>query len=163
MNVALKMFKRYEQQAQYDEQMSKLKNKATTETDIPAAVQEVEITSPSLVHESPVVKREQSDIAKNPCEYYNGDNRGTYCWSQTIQDVDVLVTVPPDILKSKQLAVIIESTSLKIEIFNNGAQKQLLEQQFPFKVAKNECFWSLVPSEHIHVNYFINIFRYGLF
>lgn len=165
--VVQRMFQRYERQARYEEQAAVLKNVATTEDNIPVACEEVELTAESV---GPHV---QSDIPicvsalgskkekkTNHGEFYNGDDRGNYRWSQTIHDIDLILEVPDNIKKAKQLQVKIEPEHLKVEHVIDGTSVVLIDHFFPHKVAVDECLWSLVPSEHIQV--FINSKRHML-
>jgi len=138
-----KLYSRYEQQARYDEKALVLKNMATSEDDVPPAEEEVIITSD--LSEVAISKYEKYDN-------YNGDDRGAYRWSQTLQDADVMIVVPAEILKAKQLVVNIEPTRLKVETNHDGVKNVLLEKTFPFKILKNESIWSLVPGEYVQVN-----------
>lgn len=139
------MYFRYEQQTREDEKVLLLRNVVTSEVDVPAAEEEVVVGS--FVTEPDPSKIEKFETLVNPGDHYNGDDRGTYRWSQTLRDIDVLVIVPPEILKSKQLSVKIESAKLKVE----ADDKLLLEKTFPYKISKNDSIWSLIPGKYIQV------------
>ena len=139
------MYFRYEQQTRADEKALLLRNVVTSEVDIPAAEEEVVVGSTISVPDTS--KKSKPESSSNPGDHYNGDDRGTYRWSQTLQDIDLLVIMPPDILKSKQLSINIEPTKLKVEANN----KLLLEKLFPYKVSKTESLWSLIPGNYVQV------------
>jgi len=144
--VVKKMYFRYEQQTRADEKALLLRNVVTSEVDIPAAEEEVVVGSTISVPDTS--KKSKPESSSNPGDHYNGDDRGTYRWSQTLQDIDLLVIMPPDILKSKQLSINIEPTKLKVEANN----KLLLEKLFPYKVSKTESLWSLIPGNYVQIN-----------
>jgi len=140
------MYFRYEQQTREDEKALLLQNVVTSEVDVPAVEEEVVIGSTGS--DIKIKTGSRSENTANPGDHYNGDDRGAYRWSQTLQDVDVVVMVPPKILKSKQLSVNIKPTQLKIEADN----ELLLEKVFPYTVSKNDSIWSLIPGEYIQIN-----------
>lgn len=137
-----------------EEQAALLGNVATTHDSIPAASQEVELIAENVKPEDskPKAKPLPTTKKENIGDHYNGDDRGSYKWSQSICDVDLAVLVTSQLQKAKQLKVKIEPLHLKIEHCSDDAWQILIDQSFPHKVAVDECIWSLVPGEHIQVN-----------
>lgn len=154
--VVQKMFQRYENQTRYEEQAAKLGNFATSDSKIPTAHQEVEVTSEDF-SDSRGSKTQQDVDERNKkqdkdgSEIHNGDDRGSYRWTQTIHDVDVLIPVSKEIVKAKQLKVKINPYHLKVETVHQNGNKILVDQTFPHRVASDESLWSLVAGEHVQV------------
>ena len=152
--VVQKMFQRYEKQTRYEEQAAKLQNIATSDSNIPSAIQEVVVSNEAGISGKSEIMpcTAKTNEGKDISEVYNGDDRGTHRWSQTVQDIDVFIPVPKDIQKAKQLKVKIDPLHLKVEMLQHDASHILIDQDFPHKVTSDECIWSLVVGEHIQVN-----------
>ena len=153
-SVVQKTFERYERQTLYDEQLKSLNNVATSDSNVPAAVEEVEVQGekkePGITATAHLRKIDRS-------ETYNGDDRGDYRWCQTLKDLDVRCNVVPTVCKAVQVKVNVESHHLKISANVEGDWCTLIDHSFPHKVNRNDCIWSLVPGDHIHVWIFKNI------
>ncbi len=154
--VTLRMFQRYEKQARYEEQAAILKNVASTDDSIPPACQEVELSTTSSVESHPVeivnppITLKEKQLT-NVGDHFNGDDRGDYRWSQSIRDIDLLVNVPKEIQKAKQLRVKIDPHHLKIENQSNEEWRSIIDHSFPHKISVADSVWSLHPGELIQV------------
>jgi len=93
---------------------------------------------------------EKAYVANAEC--YNGATRDNYSWSQTITDVDVRIKVPSHIRKGKQVNVNISRKHLKAVILDGDETDTCIDEDLSWEVHKDDCFWSLVPGEHIHIN-----------
>ena len=146
--------KRYEKQARLEEQAALLGNVATTDDSVPAACEEVELVAENVTPQVPTCRPRPSLMKEkkdNLGDHYNGDDRGSYKWSQSIRDVDLILLVPQDIQRAKQVKVKIEPLHLKIEHLAEESWNVLVDQDFSHRVSVDECIWSLVPGEHIQV------------
>ncbi|KAG9435587.1 nudC domain-containing protein 3 isoform X1 [Apis mellifera carnica] len=96
---------------------------------------------------------------------YNGAVRENYTWSQTINDIDVLIKLPNCIRTAKDLRIHINSKDIKIEARTSRVeQNQEIEEcryfvwttifkgELCFKIRKDESMWSIVPGQHINIH-----------
>ncbi|XP_055376974.1 nudC domain-containing protein 3-like [Condylostylus longicornis] len=74
-------------------------------------------------------------------EFHNGAKFNNYCWSQTINDIEIHVILPSDITSSKDLKITIKSD--EIVIFNKQSNKIILEGKFYGKCKNNDAVWSM--------------------
>lgn len=119
---------------------------ATADENIPAAIEEVVIG----VYSEEVGQVEPDSVSSS--EHYNGDSNEHYSWSQSIDDIDVRINVYPEVQRGKQVKVQIDSQALSVSVAKGEDWVTLVEDTFPFRVNKQECLWSLIPGEHVHVS-----------
>lgn len=108
---------------------------------------------------------EQKTFQSRP-ETYNGAERDLYSWTQTITDIDVRVKViphalhdpftlrlqiPSTIKKGKEVKVTFAKQHIKIDLLEPTGAKTLIDSDLPWPIRSEECTWSLVPGDHIHV------------
>lgn len=123
----------------------------------PPVVQEIEIDSCT----------ESTDVNPPPAESlktdhmsdsYNGAIRDNYVWTQTLNDLDVLVKIPEHIKTSKDtIKVNISSDEIKIDVkpLNSSADCEwhnIFNGKLSFKIRKDESIWSIEPGKHINVH-----------
>lgn len=156
--VVQKLFQRYENQIHYEKQAAILGNMASNESDVPSACQEIvlgveaDTTEPFKVETNSAAWRKiEENQEKDVREMYNGDDRGTYRWSQTIGDIDVFIPVTKDIQKAKQVNVKIDPLHLWVATVGHDGSFVLIDQTFPHRVIPDECLWSL-DGEYVQVN-----------
>lgn len=70
-----------------------------------------------------------------------------YKWTQTIQEVDISVPVPPG-TRARDLVVEIKSTSIKVGL---KGQEPIMEGTFPKRVTTDECTWSLEDQKSVSI------------
>ncbi|KAI9561864.1 hypothetical protein GHT06_012826 [Daphnia sinensis] len=157
-DIVQKLFERYENQTQYEKQAALLGNMASSDSDVPSACQEivlgVETDTPEPLKvktQSAALRKMEENQEKNAREMYNGDDRGTYRWSQTIGDIDVYIPVTKDIQKAKQVNVKIDPLRLQVATVGHNGSFVLIDQTFPHKVKPDECLWSL-DGEYVQVS-----------
>lgn len=85
----------------------------------------------------------KSTIAEffQPNEYYNGAKFDTYCWSQTINDLEIHVRLPKHIKSSRNLNIRISSDFIKIQDKVSG--NIILEGKMHSKCKYNDAVWSI--------------------
>ncbi|XP_032689674.1 nudC domain-containing protein 3 isoform X2 [Odontomachus brunneus] len=88
---------------------------------------------------------------------YNGAIRDNYIWTQTLDDLDVLVKIPEHIKTPKQTRVNINSDEIKIDIKPCSAMKDsewdnIFNSKLSFKVRRDESVWSIVSGKHISIH-----------
>ncbi|XP_071105880.1 nudC domain-containing protein 3-like [Haliotis cracherodii] len=99
-----------------------------------------------------VTSKEQQAFQDNPMSY-NGAVREKYVWSQSITDADIRIFVPPYIKKGKQVEVTIEKRHLRVCYRDDkNVSQTVVDGNLTWDVNKEECMWSLVPAEHVHVS-----------
>ncbi|KAK3089970.1 hypothetical protein FSP39_008118 [Pinctada imbricata] len=102
--------------------------------------------------DNPELTRLQQQYQANP-ESYNGAIRDNYAWSQSITDVDVYAQVPKYITKGKEVKVTIERKHLTVSHkTDTGGWKEVINEDLTWDINKEESMWSLVPSQHVHIN-----------
>ncbi|KAK4003488.1 hypothetical protein OUZ56_005249 [Daphnia magna] len=113
---------------------------------------EADTTEPFKVETNSAAWRKiEENQEKDVREMYNGDDRGTYRWSQTIGDIDVFIPVTKDIQKAKQVNVKIDPLHLWVATVGHDGSFVLIDQTFPHRVIPDECLWSL-DGEYVQVN-----------
>ncbi|KZC08332.1 NudC domain-containing protein 3 [Dufourea novaeangliae] len=133
-----------------------------------------EETGPQVVQEIEVETSTENEISDRPVkpvekdrssDSYNGAVRDNYTWSQTINNLDVLVKLPSCIKTSKDLKVHLNSKQIKIEARTSTlAQCQEVEDhssewtiifmgEFSFKVKNAESVWTIVPGGHVSIHF----------
>ncbi|KAF2367549.1 CS domain [Trinorchestia longiramus] len=75
-------------------------------------------------------------------------SQGVYTWSQTMEDVDIQVAVPPQIIKGKQLSVEIKDSSVHVALKSSG-DAVLLHGTLRQSVDSTESLWDLAPGRHV--------------
>lgn len=123
----------------------------------PPVVQEIEIDSCT----------ESTDVNPPPAESlkidhvsdsYNGAIRDNYVWTQTLNDLDVLVKIPEHIKTSKDMIKVnINSDEIKIDVkpLNSSANCEwdnIFDGRLSFKIRKDESVWSIEPGKHINIH-----------
>ncbi|CAL4067960.1 unnamed protein product [Meganyctiphanes norvegica] len=100
--------------------------------------------------------RSDNNVEKKSAAYFdssNGADRGSYAWTQTIDDIEVRIPVPKKVERGKQVKVLIKSSSLEVRIME-GASDWVTHitgnLHYPIKV--EESLWSLSPKQHILIN-----------
>ncbi|CAF1077526.1 unnamed protein product [Rotaria sp. Silwood1] len=94
---------------------------------------------------------EQKKFQARP-ETYNGADRDLYCWTQTINDIDVRVKIPKHIKKGKDIKVNLTKQHIKIDIIESNEIKTLIDSDLPWTIRAEDSTWSLVPGEYIHIS-----------
>lgn len=123
---------------------------------VPPAVQEIEIDSCSEstnINPPPA----QSFKTDNVSDSYNGAVRDNYIWTQTLNDLDVLVKIPEHVKISKDtIRVNISSDEVKIDVkpLNSSTDSKwdnIFNGKLSFKIRKDESIWSIEAGKHINV------------
>lgn len=124
-------------------------------THVPPVVQEIEIDSCSKLDN---INRHsvQSFMTDHTSDSYNGAVRENYIWTQTLNDLDVLVKVPEHVKTSKNIRVNISSDEIKIDAKTSSSSEDstwdnIFSGKLSFKIRKDESMWSLVSGKHINV------------
>ncbi|XP_013199826.1 nudC domain-containing protein 3 [Amyelois transitella] len=89
---------------------------------------------PSQSYVPPVIPTQKNS------ETYNGAERETYCWAQTIMDLDITVRLPPEIKSSKDLKVTINAGDICVARRNGDV---IIKDTLPYKIKAIESFWSI--------------------
>uniref|UniRef100_T1JKP9 CS domain-containing protein n=1 Tax=Strigamia maritima TaxID=126957 RepID=T1JKP9_STRMM len=172
--IAINAFRKYEKLAAEKEKSTR---GFLSDVSKPAEIEEIESTdetSPNLdiqppshkpvTSEPPIAEeeeeldddakklKEEQKLYQDNSESYNGAIRDTYTWSQNIQEVDVHVQVPDDIIRGKQVKVDFSHTHLSVGIIENNENKILMEGDLSWKVNVENSCWTLRPGQAVHVN-----------
>uniref|UniRef100_UPI00398F094E nudC domain-containing protein 3 n=1 Tax=Pristiophorus japonicus TaxID=55135 RepID=UPI00398F094E len=103
---------------------------------------------------APPVKREHFEPKK--CEEnsdsYNGAVRDNYTWSQDYTDLEVKVPVPKVIVKGRQVSVDIQSSRLRVAVFEGGSERVIIDGKLTHKINTENSMWSLEPGRCILIN-----------
>lgn len=120
----------------------------------PPVAQEIEINS---CNESDnTFLPEESFKTDYTSDSYNGAIRENYVWTQTLDDLDVLIKIPEHIKTPKQTKVNISSDEIKIDVKRFDSTKDsewdnIFNGKLSFKVRRDESIWSIVSGKHISV------------
>ncbi|KAL5018936.1 hypothetical protein ScPMuIL_004658 [Solemya velum] len=102
--------------------------------------------------EDPEITKQQRVFQENP-ESYNGAIRDNYSWSQSITDLDIRVNVPKHIKKGRDVKVDIGRKTLSVSYKSAEGWEQVVSGDLCWEIHKEDCIWSLVPGEHVHINF----------
>ncbi|XP_014484855.1 PREDICTED: nudC domain-containing protein 3, partial [Dinoponera quadriceps] len=122
----------------------------------PPVAQEIEISScnepdTTNVHSMPSLKTDHTS------DSYNGAVRENYVWTQTLDDLDVLIKIPEHVKTSKQTRVNISSDEIKIDVkpfdsMEDSVWNNIFDGKLSFKVRRDESVWSIVSGKHISIH-----------
>ncbi|XP_070164072.1 nudC domain-containing protein 3 isoform X2 [Polyergus mexicanus] len=124
---------------------------------VPPAVQEIEIDSCSE-STSINLSSAQSFKTDNVSDSYNGAIRDNYIWTQTLNDLDVLINIPKHVKISKDtIRVNISSDEVKIDVKSlnsstNFKWDNIFNGKLSFKIRKDESIWSIEAGKHINIH-----------
>ncbi|XP_054284378.1 nudC domain-containing protein 3-like [Macrosteles quadrilineatus] len=84
---------------------------------------------------------------------YNGADRGSYRWSQTLTEVDIKVPVPNWLTSSKGVTVEVGSTRVTVSCRDHeGRMNTLVEGELNYKHLREESIWTLTPGKHVTIH-----------
>uniref|UniRef100_A0A1B6CE11 CS domain-containing protein n=1 Tax=Clastoptera arizonana TaxID=38151 RepID=A0A1B6CE11_9HEMI len=120
-------------------------------------VEEVEVETTPFTEESVGTQFSTSSIKKETNntsnDIYNGADRGNYKWSQTIQDIDIMVPIKPYVCKGSDVKVNVQSQKLCVQTREQDSSWQcLLEGELTHSNKKDDSLWSLFPGKHIMIH-----------
>lgn len=96
--------------------------------------------------------KKKQEIFQANSSSYNGAIRDQYSWSQTIKDLDVQVKINSSVKSSKDVKIKIEKSSLHVASRDScGVWTDLIRDSLSWKIKPDECTWSLLPGDHIHI------------
>jgi len=85
--------------------------------------------------------------------------RENYIWTQTLNDLDVLVKIPEHIKASKDtIKINISSNEIKIEgkpSSEDTEWENIFSGKLSFKIRRDESIWSIEAGKHINVRSYI--------
>lgn len=128
----------------------------------PMAISEVEVETSQEITDCSKSKncsstqsdKDESRVASAYFDSSNGADRGTYAWTQSIDDIEVRVPVSKVVEKGKQVKVVLKSSSLEVKINDTGSSEWVTHVTgnllYPIKV--EDSLWSLSPKQHILIN-----------
>ncbi|KAL0101064.1 hypothetical protein PUN28_018731 [Cardiocondyla obscurior] len=123
---------------------------------IPTVAQEIEVESCDKTNN--IKTSAQILKTSHESDSYNGAVRENYIWTQTLNDLDVLVKVPENIKVSKDsIKVNITSTKLQIvgkpsDSSTNSKWDNIFDGKLSFKVRSGESTWSIEGRQiNIHL------------
>ncbi|XP_034942733.1 nudC domain-containing protein 3-like [Chelonus insularis] len=91
---------------------------------------------------------------------YNGASHDNFTWSQSINDLDVLVNIPDSLTSPGDLKVQISVKKIKVEIRKNLLEADVdtdewsvtFEGHLTFPIKLHESLWSLLPGKFVHIH-----------
>ena len=147
------------------------KNHKLSQADVPVAVQHEEVVSSSSSNLSRNLNLNKSEkispshkkleIAGDPV---NGADQGTYKWSQTTSDLEIIVLVDKLVLKGNLVKVACTKNSIKVSLsgksrtgnptfdslISNG--QVLVDGFLSNEIKPSEMIWNLMPGSHILIS-----------
>lgn len=130
---------------------------------IPPVAQEIEIDSCNKANNiKPSSIQSKIDHISDS---YNGAIRENYTWSQTLNDLDVIVKIPKHIKASKDtVKVDINSNEIKIDgkpsvSSTNSKWENIFNGKFSFKIRRDESIWSIEAGKQISVRSYKTTFN----
>jgi len=115
---------------------------------IPPVAQEIEIDS---CNESKNIKPSVEFKTDHISDSYNGAIRENYIWTQTLNDLDVLVKLPDHIKASKDtIKINISSNEIKIDGKLSSSEdtewENIFSGKLSFKIRRDESIWSYIEA-----------------
>uniref|UniRef100_A0A2C9KWC7 CS domain-containing protein n=1 Tax=Biomphalaria glabrata TaxID=6526 RepID=A0A2C9KWC7_BIOGL len=102
--------------------------------------------------EDPEQTRLRRELQANPLTY-NGAERESYYWSQTITEVDLRVKVPKHIGKGKQVKVELKKKHISVQIQETDSSwRDVVNNDISWEINTEESMWTLNPGEFVHIN-----------
>ncbi|XP_077479074.1 nudC domain-containing protein 3 [Stigmatopora argus] len=164
--MVLKTFKIFEK---FSEQNRELQKRRVEPAPVPAAIQELEVSSEQTSASSfdpipealPLADSGDSDRAALPAvsekpspkasasdsDSYNGAVHENYKWSQDYNDVEVRVFVPKEVVKGKQVNVTLSNNAVRVGVRVGAEERTLLDGNFAHKINMENSLWSLEPGK----------------
>ncbi|XP_077593557.1 nudC domain-containing protein 3 [Stigmatopora nigra] len=164
-----KTFKIFEK---FSEQNRELQKRRLEPAPVPAAIQELEVSSeqtsasPSDPVPEPLPLADSGDsdrallpaASENVCrpsqkasasdsDSYNGAVHENYKWSQDYNDVEVRVFVPEQVVKGKQVSVTLSNSAVRVGVQVGAEERTLLDGNFSHKINMENSLWSLEPGK----------------
>ncbi|CAL1542829.1 unnamed protein product [Lymnaea stagnalis] len=103
-------------------------------------------------NEDPEQARQRRALQANPLTY-NGAERDSYFWSQSITEADVRVKVQKSIVKGKQVKVDIKKKHITVKKQeDDGSWTDLVNNELTWEINSEESVWTLSPGEFVHIN-----------
>ena len=143
----------YKKHHEMEEQKIKLekeaKEKKESQPEEEAKVVEVTSESPaSKTPDNPVKEVKKTEINQKMVDIstYNGDTTDDYKWSQSHNEVEVQVDLPPG-TKAKQLNIVMRPKNLKIQI--KGEDKPLVDGELDNKIKPDDSFWTIEDGQRL--------------
>ena len=131
------------------------KNHKLSQADVPVAVQHEEVVSSSSSNLSKNVhpnKSEKKSPSPNKLETsgdpVNGADQGTYRWSQTTSDLEIIVPVDQLVLKGNLVKVACTKNSIKVAV----SGKSLVDGLLSNEIKPSDMIWNLMPGSHILIS-----------
>lgn len=124
---------------------------------VPPVAQEIEIDSCNKFNN---IKSSSTQSFKTDhmSDSYNGAVRENYVWTQTLNDLDVLVKIPEHINVSKDtIKVDISSTQIKIDGKSSTSSTDsewdnIFNGKLSFKIRRDESTWSIEAGKQISIH-----------
>jgi len=127
--------------------------------EIPVAFEKEIVTSTheDATHISPSeIMTENYEVNSNvsapifePSEFYNGACFSHYCWSQSINEIELSVMLPEHVRTPKHLRVTIDQMSVKVVDQSN--QVVILNESLARKWKASEAVWSVVAGKKLQI------------
>ncbi|NXE16471.1 NUDC3 protein, partial [Lophotis ruficrista] len=117
---------------------------------VPVAVEPLGAAAPAEPWPAELPTR-QEQFQTNP-DSYNGAVRENYAWSQDYSDLEIKVPVPKHIVKGKQVAVDISSSTIRVAVLEGSSQRVLMEGRLTHKINTESSLWSLEPGKCVLIN-----------
>lgn len=131
-------------------------DKVYKENEIPAVVEEIVACSEQVIEESSSESQLLNADSVDPdqgetfskSDSYNGATFESYCWSQTISDLDIVIKIPENVSK-KDIKVKILPNKISVKL----KDKFILEGELYKKCRASEAMWSLDKCKlNIHLD-----------
>ncbi|XP_058798845.1 nudC domain-containing protein 3 [Phymastichus coffea] len=145
----------------------------------PLAIEEIEVAGNEVIEASNEsldsansVRNENAkssaEASSRSSDSYNGASYENYKWSQTVNDLDVVVPIPAGARRSKDVRVELSADGLEVAVLREltdfkaeeerGLEKEdekwkiLVKGRFLFKIKRSESYWCLEPGKHINLH-----------
>lgn len=79
------------------------------------------------------------------------DGRLKYCWSQTHEELELLVPVEASVRRASQIRVFIRTHDLTILINSSGSWQHRLDGPLRHAIKPKASYWTLEPSNNLYV------------
>lgn len=126
------------------------KNYKLSQAGVPIAINEEEVGPVSESLQPPPSKTKVSPPSKVEIEndLVNGANQGSYQWSQTVTDLEIIVPVDKLVVKGSQIQV--GCTKNSIKVVSDG--HVLVDGELSNQIKPADMIWNLMPGSHVLIN-----------
>ncbi|XP_075162596.1 nudC domain-containing protein 3 [Haematobia irritans] len=128
-----------------------------TPNEAPPAINEIEVETDDCIAVEHIELKDKSKSEGEKCEprtkfskcdYRNGNKFEKYCWSQTLNDVELFLLLPINVTSAKHVKLNLKSNFISIKCIN-PREEELLAGETWSKFKHNDVVWTIADGQLI--------------